>query len=92
MLDELLADSGLDFFVLCSTRGNVVSSGAHGQVGYIAANEFLDAFASYKKARNDMYTVTINWDPGGCRHGRPRLKGAGQNWKSRPCLERAPTR
>jgi acyl carrier protein len=63
VLDELLADSGLDFFVLCSTRGNVVSSGAHGQVGYIAANEFLDAFASYKKARNDVYTVTINWDP-----------------------------
>jgi NADP-dependent 3-hydroxy acid dehydrogenase YdfG/acyl carrier protein len=63
VLDELLAGSGLDFLVLCSTRGTAVWDGLFGQVGYLAANEFLDAFAFYKRAVDDVYTVTINWDP-----------------------------
>jgi len=63
ILDELLAKSGLDFLVLCSTRSTNVSGASFGQVGYIAANEFLDAFAFHKRAVDDGYTVTINWDP-----------------------------
>jgi acyl transferase domain-containing protein/acyl carrier protein len=62
VLNELLGGGKLDFFVLCSTLGNVVSGGKFGQVGYAAANEFLDAFAYYKRAMDDVYTVTINWD------------------------------
>jgi acyl transferase domain-containing protein len=63
VLDELFAGSGLDFLVLCSTRSTVVPGGSFGQAGYIAANEFLDAFAAYQRSRDDGYTVTINWDP-----------------------------
>src|SRR6202034_1557536 len=63
ILDELLANSGLDFLVLCSTRSTNVSGASFGPVGYIAANGFLDAFAFYKRAVDDGYTVTINWDP-----------------------------
>ncbi len=63
VLDELLSNSGLDFLVLCSSRGTVVSDGLIGQTGYVAANEFLDAFAFYKRAVDGVYTVTINWDP-----------------------------
>ena len=62
VLDELLGRSGLDFFVLCSSRSNVDLGGAFGQVAYIAANEFLDAFAFYKRTTDDVYTLSINWD------------------------------
>jgi len=63
VLDELLARNGLDFFVLCSSRSTLISGVSFGQVGYIAANEFLDAFAFYKKSVDDVFTMTINWDP-----------------------------
>jgi acyl transferase domain-containing protein len=63
VLDALLANSGLDFLVLCSTRSTVAPGGSFGQVGYIAANEFLDAFAFYKRTTDDVYTVAIDWDP-----------------------------
>jgi acyl carrier protein len=32
-----------------------------GEVGYCAANEFLDAFGYYRFSRNGSFTVTINW-------------------------------
>jgi acyl transferase domain-containing protein len=62
VLNELLATRGLDFLVLCSTRNTLISGASFGHVGYIAANEFLDAFAFYKRAVDDVYTVTIDWD------------------------------
>jgi acyl transferase domain-containing protein len=62
VLDELLAGEKLDFVVLCSTIGTVILGGVFGQVGYVAANEFLDAFAFSKKSRDETYTVAINWD------------------------------
>jgi acyl transferase domain-containing protein/aryl carrier-like protein len=62
VLDELFRDHGLDFFVLCSTRATAVPDASFGQVGYIAANEFLDAFAFSRKAAGEDYTVAINWD------------------------------
>jgi acyl transferase domain-containing protein/pimeloyl-ACP methyl ester carboxylesterase/acyl carrier protein len=62
VLNELLAGAGLDFFVLCSSVVTVLTGGLVGQVGYAAANEFLDAFAAYKRTVDDVYTVAINWD------------------------------
>jgi NAD(P)-dependent dehydrogenase (short-subunit alcohol dehydrogenase family) len=62
LLDGLLRDDPLDFVVLCSTLGSVLYHTKFGQVGYAAANEFLDAFAIYRAARGDVFTVAINWD------------------------------
>jgi acyl transferase domain-containing protein len=62
VLDELLGPSGLDFFFLCSSLGNVLYRAKFGQIGYAAANEFEDAFCYYKKATGDVHTTTINWD------------------------------
>jgi acyl transferase domain-containing protein/aryl carrier-like protein len=62
VLDELLGKSGLDFLILCSSAGNVFYKVNFGQVGYAAANEFLDAYANYKKVAGRNYTVTINWN------------------------------
>jgi acyl transferase domain-containing protein len=62
VLDELLGRSELDFLVLCSSISDVFHYVAFGQVGYVAANEFLDAFSYCKKATNRGYTVTINWN------------------------------
>lgn len=62
VLNELLAKADLDFFVLCSSIGNILYNIKFGQVSYAAANEFLDAFSYYKKATDRVYTVSINWN------------------------------
>ncbi|WP_347338372.1 non-ribosomal peptide synthetase/type I polyketide synthase [Tumebacillus amylolyticus] len=61
VLDSLLQGKSLDFFVLCSSIGNVAYHQKFGQSGYNAANEFLDAFAWYRNARDGVFTVAINW-------------------------------
>jgi acyl transferase domain-containing protein/acyl carrier protein len=61
VLDYLCKDLGLDFLALFSSLGNQLYGGNFGQVGYNAANEFLEAFASYKNLKHDGFTVTINW-------------------------------
>jgi len=79
VLDRIVKDMKLDFFVLCSTIGNIAYHQKLGQVGYSAANEFLDAFAYYKNLRDaaagkiDTLTVSINW---------PDLKDVGMAVKS----------
>jgi len=79
VLDRIVKDMKLDFFVLCSTIGNIAYHQKLGQVGYSAANEFLDAFAYYKNLRDaaagktDTLTVAINW---------PDLKDVGMAVKS----------
>jgi acyl transferase domain-containing protein len=50
----------LDFFVLCSSLNSII--GEIGQVGYTAANCFLDAYASHKTISGGSFTVSINWD------------------------------
>ncbi|MBG9789532.1 non-ribosomal peptide synthetase/type I polyketide synthase [Brevibacillus laterosporus] len=60
-LDYLLSEQKLDFFVLCSSIGNVSYHRKIGQVAYNVANEFLDAYAFYKMARDGVHTVSINW-------------------------------
>ena len=59
VLDEVLAQQPLDFFVLFSSISSLL--GLQGQVDYTAANAFLDAFASSRSARCAGQTVSINW-------------------------------
>ena len=61
VLNAVLADAELDFFVCCSSMGTVLYKSLFGEVGYCAANEFLDAFGYYRFSRNGSFTVTINW-------------------------------
>lgn len=60
VLDLLLKDVELDFFVLFSSLASVV--GGVGQVDYAGANAFLDAFSHYKNSTNGTFTTCINWD------------------------------
>jgi acyl carrier protein len=60
VLEELLKDTPLDVFVLCSSTFAITSR--FGQVDYCAANAFLDAFAHYKSSKDSTFTVSINWD------------------------------
>ena len=59
LLDDYLADEPLDFFVLFSSTSTEI--GAAGQVDYVAANAFLNAFAESKTAASGTYTVAVNW-------------------------------
>jgi len=59
VLDRLLKGTPLDFFILCSSTGSILSQ--IGQVGYCAANCFLDAFANGKFSHDGTFT-SINWD------------------------------
>jgi len=60
VLDTVLKDFNLDFFVLCSSLASVF--GNIGTVDYCGANAFLDAFAHYKTAQSNQFTLSINWD------------------------------
>lgn len=59
LLDDLLKDRKLDFFVLFSSTSTAVASA--GQVDYTGANAFLNAFADSKSTQSGSYTVAINW-------------------------------
>lgn len=60
MLESILKDTKLDFFILSSSLISV--HGQSDQVDFCAANAFLDAFAHYKVLRDDTFTISINWD------------------------------
>jgi acyl transferase domain-containing protein/SAM-dependent methyltransferase/acyl carrier protein len=61
VLDSLLRDDALDFFVLCSSYTSV--AGGFGQICYSAANAFLDAFARYRACHStETFTTSIAWD------------------------------
>ncbi|PKW18354.1 type I polyketide synthase [Saccharopolyspora spinosa] len=59
-LDELLADSELDAFVMFSSVSGVW--GAGGQGAYAAANAYLDALAEQRRARGLVGTA-VAWGP-----------------------------
>jgi phthiocerol/phenolphthiocerol synthesis type-I polyketide synthase E len=60
VLDELLQEEQLDFFILCSSL--TAFFGAAGQSDYTAANAFLDAFAHSRRESRKNVPVAINWD------------------------------
>lgn len=60
LLDELLGNTELDFMVLCSSL--TVTVGSAGQVDYVAANGFLDAFAQARSRKEGGNTIAIQWD------------------------------
>jgi acyl transferase domain-containing protein/acyl carrier protein len=59
-LNNVLKNINFDFLVLCSSLSAI--QGGLGQVDYCAANTFLDAFAHWNTAKNNRFTVAINWD------------------------------
>jgi iturin family lipopeptide synthetase A len=61
VLAHLLREQGLDFLVLCSSLGSVLVHQKYGQVGYSAANAFLDVVpAAWGSGLGRV--ITINWD------------------------------
>lgn len=59
-LYHVFKDSGLDFFILCSSLNAI--TGGFGQVDYSAANAFLDAFARIHDSFTGTRYISINWD------------------------------
>ncbi|MCP4110806.1 MAG: amino acid adenylation domain-containing protein, partial [Desulfobacteraceae bacterium] len=62
VIEELLENTDPDFFMLFSSLGNVLYKTKFGEVGYNAANEFLDSFARYKAYKSRTLVVSVNWD------------------------------
>ncbi len=58
VLDATLAGEPLEWFLLCSSTSALV--GPPGQVDYVAANAFLDAFAHMRGQRRGR-TIAVNW-------------------------------
>ena len=59
VLDALLREEPLDFFVLFSSTSTAVTP--LGQVDYVAANAFMNAFARKDRKRGIHSTQAINW-------------------------------
>ncbi|ARU60253.1 hypothetical protein CBW65_03630 [Tumebacillus avium] len=57
-LDELTREDNLDFLVLFSSIASMFSM--PGQGDYIAANSYLDSYASYRN-KLGLRTITVNW-------------------------------
>jgi NAD(P)-dependent dehydrogenase (short-subunit alcohol dehydrogenase family)/acyl carrier protein len=61
VLERVLANTPLDFFVLCSSLTSV--TGGFGQVAYSAASAFEDAFAQAQASQSPhKRIVSIDWD------------------------------
>ncbi|MCC6807936.1 MAG: KR domain-containing protein, partial [Deltaproteobacteria bacterium] len=61
VLEQLLKEEPLDFFVLCSSL-NAIRGGV-AAVDYVAANAFLDLFAQEQQRLSpERKTVSINWN------------------------------
>ncbi len=58
VLDRVLRDAPLDFFVSFSSLGSLI--GQPGQGSYAAANAFLDTFAAHQRQRN-LRAIAVNW-------------------------------
>jgi acyl transferase domain-containing protein len=60
ILDSLIKEEPLDFFVLCSSINALC--GAAGAVDYTSANAFLDAFAAARYRGGRATVMSLNWD------------------------------
>ncbi|WP_434752094.1 amino acid adenylation domain-containing protein [Paenibacillus amylolyticus] len=60
-LDQVFNHHHLDFFVLCSSIGDIIPASKVGEVGYSVGNEFLDAYTHYKGDKGEKF-ITINWN------------------------------
>jgi len=58
-IDRLLAGQKVDFFLLCSSLSSMLAP--FGQVAYVSANAFLDAFAQGRAAQTGMPCISVNW-------------------------------
>lgn len=59
VLDEAFRNEKLDFMVLFSSTSTVIAP--IGQIDYVAANAFLNAYAEHQRQLSDRYTVAVNW-------------------------------
>lgn len=59
-LNDVLRTNRLDFFVLFSSISAALP--LEGQVGYVAANMFLNAFARYNVQYNNVNSISIGWN------------------------------
>jgi len=59
VLDQIFEGKDLDFFVLFSSTSTVIAP--VGQIDYVAANAFLNAYAQQRNSRESGYTVALNW-------------------------------
>ncbi|WP_160643690.1 type I polyketide synthase [Chengkuizengella marina] len=59
LLDQLLVEEQLDFFILFSSAITLV--GGVGSGPYNVANTYLDGYASYRNLNNLGHTMVINW-------------------------------
>jgi acyl transferase domain-containing protein/acyl carrier protein len=60
ILEKLLQQDDLDFFMLCSSLTAI--TGAGGQVDYTAGNAFLDSFSYSRKHAPKNVPISVNWD------------------------------
>lgn len=61
IVQDLLSDYDLDFFLLCSSVVTRLYHNRFGQVGYVAANSFLEAFAE-SHSNSSGTVITVSWD------------------------------
>ena len=60
-LHDAVGDRALDFFVMCSSIGATLYKLKFGEVGYVAGNDFVNAFAEYRAARSPGLTLAVAW-------------------------------
>ncbi|WEP00454.2 SDR family NAD(P)-dependent oxidoreductase [Streptomyces sp. FXJ1.172] len=87
-LDDLLAATPLDAFVLFSSNAGVWGSGGHG--AYAAANAYLDALAEQRRA-NGLTTTSIAWGAWAAG-GMMAAEGAAEYMGRRGVLDMPPER
>jgi acyl transferase domain-containing protein/thioesterase domain-containing protein len=59
VLDELFSGKDLDVFVLFSSTSTVIAP--IGQIDYVAANAFMNAYAHKRNTQEKGYTCAVNW-------------------------------
>ena len=59
VLDELFSGKDLDVFVLFSSTSTIIAP--VGQIDYVAANAFMNAYAHRRNSQEKGYTCAVNW-------------------------------